>query len=363
MKKISDKKNNIKKIRSIAFMAVLSALLAAGCGKKQDKTNLSAGMELVENYDFQAAVESFELALLNNEDKELAYRGQGIAYMGLGMYEEAQTAFLKSIENAGNNLTDLQFDTNYYLASAYMKQGKYEAAEEIYSAIIALRKKDKDAYYLRACALLRRKSADNMCYEKAVADFEKAFSLDSKNLSLRTDAYVEMKAAGFGEEGKVYLKSFMEEKDKNLNEGEKGVLYYYLEDYENARIFLDASVNGNDPELSLILGQTYEQLGDMNYASVVYQTYLQSNTPNAALYNNLGMCLMRQQKYEDALNAFQSGIDIGSSDYLQELQYNRIIANEYLGRFGEAKSMMQEYIQIYPDDDAAKKENDFLQTR
>ncbi len=61
--------------------------------------------------------------------------------MGLGNYAEAETAFLKSIENAGQQLTALEYDTNYYLASAYMKQGKYAQAEEIYSAVIALRKK------------------------------------------------------------------------------------------------------------------------------------------------------------------------------------------------------------------------------
>ena len=155
----------------------------------------------------------------------------------------------------------------------------------------------------------------------------------------------------------------MEKKDKSLNDGEKGVIYYYLEDYENARIYLDTFVNGNDPELSLILGQTYEKLGDMNYATVVYRTYLDSNAPDAALYNSLGVCLMRQQKYEEAVTALESGIAIGNSDYLQELRFNLIVANEYLGKFSEAKTMMQEYLQVYPDDAQAKKENEFLKTR
>lgn len=335
-----------------------AALLMGGCGKKQQKTNLTEGMELVEQYDFQGAIESFEKALLNNEDLELSYRGQGIAYMGLGNYADAETAFLKSIENAGSRLTNLEYDTNYYLASAYMKQEKYKQAEEIYAAILALRKKDKDAYYLRACAVLRQNR-----YEEAVADFEKAFSLDTDNLSLRTDAYVEMQAAGFGEEGKTYLQEFMSKNDKKLKNEEKGVIYYYLEDYNNARINLDSAVNGKDPELALILGQTYEKLGDMNYATVVYQTFLDSNEPDAALYNSLGTCLMRQQKYEEAVTVLESGIAIGASDYLQELRFNLIAAKEYLGKFSEAKTMMQEYLQAYPDDARAKKENNFLKTR
>lgn len=333
-------------------------LLMNGCGKKPENTNLLAGMELVDQYDFQGALESFETALLANEDMELSYRGQGIAYMGLGNYAEAETAFLKSIENAQSKPTALVYDTNYYLASAYMKQGKYADAEKIYTAIIGLKKKEKDAYYLRACAILRQNR-----YEEAVADFEKAFALDSSDLGLVTDAYVEMQAAGFGEQGKTYIQDFMTKKEKELKDGEKGVIYYYLEDYENARKYLDPFVNGNDASLSMILGQTYEKLGDMNYAAVVYQTYLGANEPDAAIYNSLGICLMHQQKYDEAVEAFENGIAMGASDYLQELKFNRIVASEYTGDFAQAKTMMEEYLQVYPDDSRAKKENEFLETR
>ena len=343
------------KMGAVVFGGVL---LMNGCGKKTENTNLLAGMELVEQYDFQGALESFDTALLNSEDMELSYRGQGIAYMGLGNYAEAETAFLKSIENAQSKPSALVYDTNYYLASAYMKQGKYAEAEKIYSAIIGLKKKEKDAYYLRACAVLRQNR-----YEEAVADFEKAFALDPGDLGLVTDAYVEMQAAGFGEQGKTYIQDFMTKREKDLKDGEKGIIYYYLEDYENARKYLDLFVNGNDGNLSMILGQTYEKLGDMNYAAVVYQTYLDTNEPDAAIYNSLGICLMHQQKYDEAVAAFENGIAMGASDYLQELKFNRIVASEYTGEFAQAKTMMEEYLQIYPDDARAKKENDFLKTR
>ena len=184
-----------------------------------------------------------------------------------------------------------------------------------------------------------------------------------QDLELVTDAYVEMQAAGYAEQGKSYLQKFMTQKEKNLKDGEKGIIYFYLEDYENARKYLDPFVNGTDAKLSLILGQTYEKLGDMNYASVVYQTYLGSNEPDAAIYNSLGICLMNQGKYAEAVAAFESGIAMGASDYLQELKFNMIVANEYTGNFSQAKTMMQEYLQTYPDDARAKKENEFLKTR
>lgn len=352
------KRGNILQKQAVNILAALAAVCLFGCGSQSEKTNLQAGMELIEQYDFQGALECFDLARLNNEDLQLTSRGEGLAYMGLGEYEQAQDAFLASIQNAGNKLTALEYDTNYYLAAAYMKQGKYTEAYDIYSAIIALKSKETDAYYLRACVLLQQGD-----YEAAVADFEKVFALEPDDLGLVTDAYVEMQAAGFGEEGKTFLLELMEEREKSLSDGDKGTIYYYLEDYQNARTYLDGYLNGSDAKRSLLLGQTYEKLGDMNYATVVYQTYLASNEPDAAIYNSLGMCYMAQEKYEEALEAFEAGLATDSGEYLQELKFNMIAAYEYSGEFTQARTLMEEYLQAYPDDDKAKREYEFLQTR
>ena len=343
----------------VAFAAAaLFSVMLSGCGKKAENTNILKGMELLEQYDYQTALESFEAAIVYKEDDQLLYRGEGLAYMGLGNYEEAKNAFLTSLSYAGRGLTQLEYDTNYYLAAAHMKLGEYSDAEQIYTAIIGLRKKEVDAYYLRACVFLKENR-----YEDAIADFEKAFSLEPDNLELVIDAYAEMQAAGYTEEGKVYLSELMENKEKSLKDSEKGMIYYYLEDYDNARIYLDSSLNGNSAETSLILGKTYEQLGDMNYAAVVYQTYLGANPPDAAIYNSLGICLMKQEKYSEALDAFEAGAELGDTGYLQELKYNLIVVNERLGNFASAKTMMDEYISTYPDDADAKREADFLSTR
>ncbi|MCM1182724.1 MAG: tetratricopeptide repeat protein [Roseburia sp.] len=349
---------NMKSKIGGGVLVLLTAALLGGCAKKQEDTNLSEGMAYLEQYEYQAALDCFEAATLYNEDKQLILRGEGLAYMGLGDYAQAETALLASIACSSGHLTELEYDTNFYLAAAYMKQGKYADAEQIYSAIIALRKKDVDAYYLRACTFLRRGD-----YEPALADFEKAFSLEPENIALVTDAYVEMQAAGFAEEGRVYLESFMQSREGNLTDRDRGTICYYLGDYENARIYLDGLLNANDAGISLLLGQTYEKLGDRNYAAVVYQTYLDANAPDAAIYNSLGICLMRQEKYTEALEAFEAGVAMGDTDYLQNLKFNLIVANEHLGNFAQAKTLMQEYVQIYPEDADAAREYEFLSTR
>jgi len=344
-----------KKGYGIVLAAVICVL--TGCGASKT-TNIEQGMQLIEESDYDAALESFESAIAYGEDSELLYRGEGIAYMGQGDYESAVSAFLKSLENAGGSVTDLQFDTNYYLASAYYKLGEYEEAEKIYNAIIGLRPKETDAYYLLACTLLKEGY-----YDAALLDFEKAFALDADNLDLVTSAYEEMEAAGFGEEGKTYIQNMMDAEGSSFSDSQKGVLYYYMGDYDNARIYLDGALNGSDAKLSLILGQTYEQLGDMNYAAVVYQTYLDANTPDASVYNNLGNCLMKQGKYDEALEAFEAGLALGDSASRQSLLFNQVVANEYLGNFDTAKTLLSEYLSVYSDDADAQREAAFLETR
>lgn len=353
-------KRYIKYGRTIrgCMLALAAAAVLGGCGKKQENTNLSEGMAHLEQYEYQAALECFEAATLYNEDKQLILRGEGLAYMGIGDYAQAEASLLASISCSSGQVTALEYDTNFYLAAAYMKQGKYADAQQIYSAVIALRKNDVDAYYLRACTLLHQNE-----YQAALTDFEKAFSLEPKNIALVTDAYVEMQAAGFEEEGRAFLESFMQAREESLTDRERGTICYYLEDYENARIYLDGLLNGNDAEISLLLGQTYEKLGDMNYATVVYQTYLGTNQPDAAIYNSLGICLMGQGKYTEALEAFEAGIAMGDTYYLQNLRFNRIVAQEHLGNFAQAKTLIQEYMQIYPEDAGARREYDFLMTR
>lgn len=343
-------------IRNTVLLLICS-FLCVGCGKQSDE-HISQGMQQISQFDYTGALESFEAAIVYNEDSELLYRGQGLAYMGLGQYEDAVEAFLQSFRYAQGKTGRLQFDTNYYLAASYYKLGQFENAEKVYTAMIDMNNKEKDAYFLRACSLLKQGYS-----EAAILDFEKAFSLAPSDIDLVSDAYLEMQDAGFEAEGKAYIQEYMVKQEKTMTDSQKGILFFYLEDYANARTFLDGALKAGDAEISLILGKTYEKLGDLNYASVVYQTYLDSNTADAAIYNSLGNCLFQQQKYQDALHAFEAGLEIGDSAYIQNLSFNQIVAYEYLGNFSKAKQLMEQYLVRYPDDGKAMREYDFLVTR
>ena len=48
---------------------------------------------------------------------------------------------------------------------------------------------------------------------------------------------------------------------------------------------------------------------------------------------------------------------------MQSLMFNEVVAYEYLLDFKKAASLMKEYLDRYPDDEAAQREYIFLSTR
>lgn len=51
-----------------------------------------------------------------------------------------------------------------------------------------------------------------------------------------------------------------------------------------------------------------------------------------------GLCRMNAGSYDQALAAFQAGLQLTPNDMLQTLKYNEITAYEYLGNYAQAKS-------------------------
>lgn len=343
-------------IRCAAAVSCL-ALLLTGCGGAGAGENIDQGMAAIEALDYEGALAFFEKALVEGEDEELLYRGQGIAYIGLTQYEAAAEALEKSLSECGGFVGDLEFDTNYYLAAAYYKSGNIDGAAQVYDAILGMRDTEKDAYYLRGTLELEKGD-----FDRAKADFDKAVSLDPKDYDCLLDIYQSLERGGYREAGEEYLRAALAE-GNSISDYDGGRLYYYLQDYDNAKNSLERARDTGSAEAALFLGRTYEALGDFNYASSVYSNYLGSNPDTPEIQNQLGICKMRMGDYEAALTAFASGLACEDKTYMQTLKYNEIAAYEYLSQFKKATVLMESYLQSYPDDEKAKREYEFLKTR
>lgn len=350
-------KKNRKLVAVIVVLAGLAVSLT-GCGMTSDNTNIKAGMDAVKSGDYQKALTCFEAAGEKGEDSRLLYRGKGLAYMGLTMYDEAAENLEACLQQSLGVVEPMDYDVNYYLATAYLKKGDAGKAEKTYTAILNLKPEAEDALFLRGYVRLEMGN-----YDDAVADFNQLIEIAPKDYGRLIDIYEALYAHGYKQIGQEYLQTAMADAKDSMSMYEKGRMYYYLEDYKQASNFLEQAKDTGDAEAYLYLGRAYEATGDYNYAASVYNSYLNHDSSHAGIYNQLGLCEMKREDYQAALNAFQAAIQIEKNGMMQTLQFNEIVAYEYLQEYRKAAALMESYIRAYPDDQAAAREYEFLKTR
>lgn len=346
----------VKKRYGLLLTAVF-ALSAAGCGSESSEY-LQQGMAQISALEYENALASFDAAIANDEDLQLIYRGQGLAYMGLTDYENAALHLEKALTLSDYRPDQLDYDVNYYLATAYYKGGQIEKAIAVYEAITALRPDEKAAWFLKGTMELELGRT-----EAAQTDFDRAVSIGKTDYDLYIDIFNSCDRFGQRQMGEAYLQNLMADDSLKLSNYDSGRINFYLENYEEARLSLEKAKENGGADAVSMLGQTYEKLGDYNYAASVYSTYLEAKQPNAEIYNQLGLCKLKLEEYEEALAAFQAGLAIDGNPVMQTLKFNEIVAYEYLGQFDKAKLSMKQYLALYPDDEKAQREYIFLQTR
>ena len=126
------------------------------------------------------------------------------------------------------------------------------------------------------------------------------------------------------------------DEEKNLDEANRGIgiAYYELENYTEAvAYFGEALAQGAEESASIyqLMAASCMQLGDYENAIVNYDKAL---------------------TMEDLTDAMK-----------QEALFNSIAAYENLADWESAKEAVQTYLEVYPDDERALKEADFLKTR
>jgi len=347
-----------KKLTALVTVLSLCFGMLTGCNSSVENINVAEGMNKIQQLDYQGALESFEAATAAGENERLIYRGIGIACMGLTDYAKAIENFIACLRLSDGIIQDLDFDVNYYLATAYYKNGNIQEAADTYTAILNLRPEEADAHYLRGTALLALGE-----YEKAQKDFDSVLSLTDGNCDRLIAIYQSLERHGYQEIGQSYLQKILDEQKEKLKDYDKGRIYYYLKDYLQACNYLEKSKDTGTAESYLYLGKAYEATGDYNYASSVYTGYIAKDSSNVEVYNQLGLCRMKQGEYQLALDAFQTAMNIENNGMMQTLQFNEIVAYEYLGEYQKAAVLMDNYVAMYPDDAVAKREYEFLKTR
>ena len=140
-------------------------------------------------------------------------------------------------------------------------------------------------------------------------------------------------------------------------------IYYYMEDYEQARKELIEASNQGDTEALLYLGMVYQAQKDISNARSMYQDYISKGDSPAKGYNGLALCDIAEGNYGDALTEISNGLPLSTTEEMQDLLYNEIVIYEKQLDFSTALQKAKEYLEIFPEDGNMEREMKFLQSR
>ena len=346
----------IKKTAAV-FAVCLCGLSAAGCGSSEEmNVYKQAGMDL-EQGSYEQALAGFEASVTNQVKLPQSYRGAGLASFYMGDYDGACEYFTKALQCEKVSDT-LKKDILSYRATAQLKAGMLDGAMADCQTLAEDFDMDADLYFLSGKVALAMDS-----YDEAAADFDQAYVEDAGyEMAIRIyEAYLE---ADMEADGTRYLEATLTEKPKTAEDYcSRGQIYYYMEDYNSAKSELIKATHKNSTQALLLLGMVYLGQNDISNARAMYQQYISAVKDSAEGYNGLALCDIAEGNYQAALNDITTGLPIATTDEMQRLLYNEIVAYEKMLDFSTAKTKAQEYLEMFPDDENISRELVFLNSR
>lgn len=322
------------------------------------------GLALIKTGDFDMALKEFDKAIMNKDNlivkqnNKSAYRGKGITYFEMASYDKAIKEFDLALEIS--ELPELNMDILYYKGSSEEKAGKYEDAIKTYEAILNEQSKDGELYGKRANLYSYLGN-----YEKALTDYEKALSLEPNDYDLYFGKYFILMDKGDSQAANEVLTKAETLKTKKKDCYNLGKVSYFKGDLEQAKEFFKQAIEENQTSAYYYLGEISEQEKEYRLGIDNYEKYIvnETNIKSGMVYNQLGTCYLEEGDYQKALDTLQKGINLNDNLSKKALEYNEIVAYEFLIMFEQAYEKANIYVSKYPDDESMVKELEFIKSR
>ena len=327
---------------------------------------LDYGYCLIEEKDYKKASKIFKTVIQDKDNKiarennKRAYRGMGIANYQNGNYKSAIKNFNKAIKI--ETLNELDVDIVSYMGASYLHLGNEKKALECVGDVLKKQPKNVDA--LRTRALIYQKQGD---LTNSIKDYDAAIKIKPNDYNLYFGKYDLLMENGNEDEAKAVLDTITKLKiDEKKPEGQfvLAKIEYLQGNEEQARLKFEALLEQGKVESYLYLAQM--DMTSANYQAALenYEAYKNvQSISDGSIFNNMATCYYSLGQYEKALECFESGLEVATASQMQSLMRGQVIVNEKLGNYEKAKEVMEQYLSNYPNDEEAKRDYEFLQTR
>lgn len=292
------------------------------------------------------------------KEKQLTLRQQGITYLENKQYEEALEKFQSALDESLGHIGETELDICFYKAEAQYLSGDLEGAVKTYTAIIDY-SDDPRAYFLRG----------NLYYSMndeagALKDYDSAVKNEKKDYNLYIGIYEALAAHEKKADGLEYLNKALEIKgDTAYDKMQKGWINFLLGKNQDAIDLLQKAVEGKEQEANYRLVEVYLAMGDMASAQTYMKAYIESGIADSYKLYNIAESQVSKGNYDMAISCLEEALKLDIVPNKQIVMKTLVIAYEKANNFIAARDVLTDYVKLYPEDEEAKRELTFLETR
>ena len=132
----------------------------------------------------------------------------------------------------------------------------------------------------------------------------------------------------------------------------KGVIYYFLKDYNSAQVFLQKaeSLAPTNLEIKYFLAETFYAKSQIEKAESKYRALTSSAEFKTIGLYGIGCCLFKAKRHDEALNFFNKAAVDAQKNVLINILNKKGLSLMILNRLNEARLCFEECLKLSPND-------------
>ena len=304
----------------------------------------------------QGVVERNKEKILKNPDEVQAHKALGNAYLFLEQYENAFASYKEVIR-----LTPNDAEAYRGIGEAYERVWQFAKALDFYKEAVRL-----DPRFARAQTDLGKTLVRLFRYQEAIGPLKEGVRLKARGQVEHDDYYnlgeAYLRTGQYQDAVGAYRQALEVAPQYTSTHARIAEAYNGLKQYENAvaSAGLTLKQSPNDHRANRVLGDSYAGMGRYDKAVEHYKESIRvaSNRYQVEALLGLGLTYIRMGKHEEALAAFEKGIEYASTPrqfsvedeiepwLLPALYFDAAQADLHLGRGQTAVEAARKYIEI-----------------
>jgi tetratricopeptide (TPR) repeat protein len=144
---------------------------------------------------------------------------------------------------------------------------------------------------------------------------------------------------------------------------QKGRIHFMMGHYGDSVSALTEAAAGGEAESYYYLAEVYLATDKKDEAKSALASYIASDVADSYRLYHVADSQITKGNYDIAIECLESALELELIPNKQIIMKSLVVAYEKVSDFTSARNVLKEYVKIYPEDEEAKRELTFLETR